>query len=187
IRGGSTPSPVITIGSEQIQQEGFSDLGEVIRSVPQNFSGGQNPGVAGVSSGSNSNQNITGGSGIDLRGLGPDATLTLLNGRRMSYGGFSQAVDISAIPVEAVERIEIVPDGASAVYGSDAVGGVTNVTTPARCTGLRRYGRAAIFVVACSACISRWERPSNCIWTRSGTTGIATRPWRIPAFTTPTT
>ena len=46
IRGGTTPSPVITIGSEQIQQEGFADLGQVIRSVPQNFNGGQNPGVA---------------------------------------------------------------------------------------------------------------------------------------------
>src|SRR5574337_1192530 len=51
IRGGSTPSPVITIGSEQIQQEGFTDLGQVIRSVPQNFSGGQNPGLVGITSG----------------------------------------------------------------------------------------------------------------------------------------
>src|SRR6185312_6983341 len=65
IRGGSTPSPVITIGSEQIRQEGFTDLGEVIRSVPQNFSGGQNPGVtAGAIQGSPDNQNVTGGSGL---------------------------------------------------------------------------------------------------------------------------
>ena len=145
IRGGSTPSPVITIGSEQMQQEGFSDLGEVIRSVPQNFNGGQNPGVAGVSSGPNYNQNITGGSGINLRGLGPDATLTLLNGHRMSYGGFSQAVDISAIPIEAVQRIEIVPDGASAIYGSDAVGGVANVILKRDFNGVTvgaRYGGA---------------------------------------------
>jgi len=146
IRGGSTPSPVITIGSEQIQQEGFADLGEVIRSVPQNFSGGQNPGVAaGASQGSPGNQNITGGSGINLRGLGPDATLTLLDGRRMSYGGFSQAVDISAIPVEAVDRIEIVPDGASAIYGSDAVGGVANVVLKRDFDGVTvggRYGGA---------------------------------------------
>lgn len=129
IRGGSTPSPVITIGSEQIQQEGFTDLGEVIRSVPQNFSGGQNPGVltGNLAGAGNANQNMTGGSSLNLRGLGADATLTLLNGRRMAYGGFTQAVDISAIPVEAVERIEIVPDGASAIYGSDAVGGVGNV------------------------------------------------------------
>ncbi len=129
IRGGTTPSPVITIGSEKIREEGFTDLGEVIRSVPQNFSGGQNPGVlmGNVTGGGLANQNITGGSGLNLRGLGPDASLTLLNGRRMSYGGFVQAVDISAIPVEAVERLEIVPDGASAIYGSDAVGGVANV------------------------------------------------------------
>jgi len=129
IRGGSTPSPVITIGSEQIQEEGFTDLGEVIRSVPQNFSGGQNPGVltGNLAGAGNANQNMTGGSSLNLRGLGADATLTLLNGRRLAYGGFTQAVDISAIPVEAVERIEIVPDGASAIYGSDAVGGVGNV------------------------------------------------------------
>src|SRR3546814_18507132 len=46
IRGGTSPSPVIKIGSERIQEEGFTDLGEVIRSVPQNFAGGQNPGVS---------------------------------------------------------------------------------------------------------------------------------------------
>ena len=129
IRGGDTPSPVITIGSEQIQQEGFTDLGQVIRSVPQNFSGGQNPGVlsGNLAGAGNANQNMTGGSSLNLRGLGADATLTLLNGRRMAYGGFTQAVDIAAIPVAAVDRIEIVADGASAIYGSDAVGGVGNV------------------------------------------------------------
>src|SRR5690242_4351606 len=144
IRGGTTPSPVITIGSEQIQQEGFTDLGEVIRSVPQNFSGGQNPGVIGAVSGVG-NQNVTGGSALNLRGLGADASLTLLNGRRLAYGGFSQAVDISAIPVEAVERMEIVPDGASAVYGSDAVGGVANVILKPDYDGVAlgaRYGGA---------------------------------------------
>lgn len=129
IRGGTTPSPVITIGAAQIREEGFADLGEVIRSIPQNFSGGQNPGVlsGNLQGAGNVNQNLTGGSSLNLRGLGPDATLTLLDGRRMSYDGFSQAVDISAIPVEAVARVEIVPDGASAIYGSDAVGGVGNV------------------------------------------------------------
>ena len=147
IRGGSTPSPVITIGSEQIQQEGFADLGEVIRSVPQNFSGGQNPGVSsgGFSGAGLANQNVTGGSSLNLRGLGPDATLTLLNGHRMAYSGFTQAVDISAIPVEAVERIEIVADGASAIYGSDAVGGVGNVILKRDFDGVTastRYGRA---------------------------------------------
>ncbi len=144
IRGGSSPSPVITIGSEQIRQEGFTDLGEVIRSVPQNFNGGQNPGVIGAASGIG-NQNLTGGSALNLRGLGADASLTLLNGRRLAYDGFSQAVDISAIPVEAVERLEIVPDGASAIYGSDAVGGVANVILKSDYDGVTlgtRYGGA---------------------------------------------
>lgn len=147
IRGGTTPSPVITIGAEDIQQEGFSDLGEVIRSVSQNFTGGQNPGVfsLNLAGGGIQNQNLTGGSTLNLRGLGPDATLTLLNGRRMAYGGFSQAVDISAIPVEAVERVEIVADGASAIYGSDAVGGVGNVILKPDFDGITlgtRYGGA---------------------------------------------
>lgn len=149
IRGGTSASPVITIGSEDIREQGFADLGEVARSVPQNFGGGQNPGVAGgAASGAAgiANQNISGGSSLNLRGLGPDATLTLLNGRRMSYDGFFQAVDISAIPVEAVERIEILPDGASAVYGSDAVGGVGNVILQRDYDGVAvgaRYGEAS--------------------------------------------
>jgi len=147
IRGGSTPSPVITIGSERIREEGFSDLGEVIRSVTQNFSGGQNPEIPGgnMLGGGLANQNVTGGSGLNLRGLGPDASLTLLNGRRMAYGGFWNAVDISAIPVDAVERIEIVADGASAIYGSDAVGGVGNVILKREFDGVAlgaRYGKA---------------------------------------------
>jgi outer membrane receptor protein involved in Fe transport len=128
IRGGVTASPTLSIDSVQMHQEGFTDLGEVIRSIPQNFSGGQNPGVtAGASAGGIANQNITGSSALNLRGLGPDATLTLLNGHRLSYDGAVQAVDISAIPIEAVERVEIIPDGASAIYGSDAVAGVANV------------------------------------------------------------
>jgi len=144
IRGGVTASPTITIGAQQIQDEGFSDLGEVIRSVPQNFNGGQNPGVTGAASGIG-NQDLTGGSALNLRGLGADATLTLLNGRRLAYDGFTQAVDISAIPVEAVERLEIVPDGASAIYGSDAVAGVANVILKPSFDGVTlgaRYGVA---------------------------------------------
>ncbi|MEJ1963057.1 MAG: TonB-dependent receptor [Gammaproteobacteria bacterium] len=145
IRGAVTPSPLITIDAQQIREEGFTDLGEVIRSVPQNFNGGQNPGVIDAEATNPANSNVTGGSSLNLRGLGTDATLTLLNGQRMSYGGFYPAVDISAIPVEAVERIEIVADGASAIYGSDAVGGVGNVILKRDFEGVTlnaRYGNA---------------------------------------------
>jgi outer membrane receptor protein involved in Fe transport len=146
IRGAVNASETITIDAKTIKEEGFADLGEAIRSIPQNFSGGQNPGVTrGASSAGTGNGNVSGGSALNLRGLGPDASLTLLNGRRLVYDGFTQGVDINAIPVEAVDRIEIVPDGASAIYGSDAVGGVANVILKRDFDGLTigaRYGGA---------------------------------------------
>jgi outer membrane receptor protein involved in Fe transport len=126
IRGVPPSSPTIVISQQQMREAGQSDLGDVARSIPLNFNGGQNPGV-GQEAGGVNNQNFNSGSAINLRGLGPDATLTLLNGRRLSYDAFTQAVDISAIPMAAVESIQIVADGASALYGSDAVGGVANI------------------------------------------------------------
>jgi outer membrane receptor protein involved in Fe transport len=126
IRGGKIASPVITIGREEARDRGQATLGEIVRSIPQSFGGGQNPGIgfnvptaSGVDSG--------GASSINLRGLGSDATLTLLDGHRLAYGGTRQSVDVSTIPLGALERIEIVADGASALYGSDAVGGVANI------------------------------------------------------------
>ncbi|GAD58274.1 tonB-dependent receptor [Brevundimonas abyssalis TAR-001] len=126
IRGAPVAAPVISIDQTEMRNAGQTDLGQVIRSIPQNHVGGQNPGI-----GSGGEQlgtgDFNGTSQINLRGLGPAATLTLLNGRRLSYGGASQGVDISAIPLAAVERIQIVADGSSALYGSDAVAGVANV------------------------------------------------------------
>lgn len=63
---------------------------------------------------------------IDLRGLGVGTTLTLLNGHRMALSRSGQAVDVSFIPLNAIERVEVLTDGASAIYGSDAIGGVVN-------------------------------------------------------------
>ncbi|MBX7481680.1 TonB-dependent receptor plug domain-containing protein [Qipengyuania qiaonensis] len=124
IRGAPLVGEVTSIDRETIVEAGQIDLGEAIRALPQNFAGGQNPGVG---LGSGINQNINSTSAANLRGLGPDATLTLLNGHRLPYDSAYQAIDISAIPLAAVDRIEVVPDGASALYGSDAVGGVINV------------------------------------------------------------
>lgn len=147
IRGGITASPTITIGQADFQQQGFTDLGQVIRDIPQNYRGGQNPGVFPSPGGGDiTNQDISGGSALDLRGLGPDATLTLLNGHRLAYEGFAQAVDIGAIPIAAVDRLEVVPDGASAIYGSDAVAGVANVVLKRDFEGVTlgtRYGSTA--------------------------------------------
>ena len=126
IKGANIAAPVIEVSQKEMRRSGQNDLGEVIRSLPQSFSGGQNPSVAPGNVGI-ANQNLSGGSTANLRGLGGDATLTLLNGHRLSYGSAVQAVDISAIPVSVVSRMEVIPDGASAIYGSDAVGGVVNI------------------------------------------------------------
>lgn len=142
IKGSPVASRVLQVRREEIIEGGHADLGSAMRALPQNFSGGQNPGVAaGASAGGLGNQNITGGSQVNLRGLGGDATLTLLDGNRMSYGGFSQGVDISAIPLDAIERIDVVPDGASAIYGSDAVAGVVNVVLRKPFDGLSARAR----------------------------------------------
>jgi iron complex outermembrane receptor protein len=126
IRNAAIASPVLRIDNQQMREAGQRDLGEVIRDIPSNYTGGQSPG-ARFQAGTTANTNSSGSSALNLRGLGPDATLTLLNGRRLPYDGTAQAIDVSAIPIDAVREIQIVPDGASALYGSDAVAGVANV------------------------------------------------------------
>lgn len=109
----------------QIEQSGYATIQDFISALPQNFQGGgafEDP-----SQGNLANSNAIGGSSVNLRGLGSDSTLVLVNGRRPPSSGLeANFTDISTIPQTAVERIEILPDGASALYGSDAVGGVIN-------------------------------------------------------------
>lgn len=126
IRGAPVASPVISIGQEQIRDAGQATLADVVRSLPQSFSGGQNPGV-GNNVPAGNGVDVGGAASINLRGIGSDATLTLLNGHRLSYSASRQAIDVSSIPLGAIDRIEIVPDGASSLYGSDAVAGVANI------------------------------------------------------------
>lgn len=141
IRGAQAYAPVTTLDRRTLRAEGQTDLGEAIReTVPQNFGGGQSP-VIGLGAEDFGSDNVTSGSAINLRGLGPDATLTLLNGRRFAYDGIAEGVDVSAIPLAAVDRVEIVADGASAIYGSDAVAGVANVVLRRDFSGLETAAR----------------------------------------------
>ena len=139
IRGALPSSPVTTVTQEEVRNAGHNDLGEVIRSLPQNFAGGQNPTLT-IGAGPNSN-NISSASALNLRGLGPDATLTLLNGHRLPYDSASQGIDISSIPIAAIERIEVMTDGGSALYGSDAVGGVANIILKRSFAGVNTSAR----------------------------------------------
>ncbi len=128
IRGVTNPaSPVISFDREDILSSGLANLGDFVQTIPQNFSGGFTDGTANVPGAPGDNGNVEAGTGIDLRGLGADSTLILVNGRRLAPAGIGRFTDVSTIPASAIERIEIVLDGASAIYGSDAVGGVVNI------------------------------------------------------------
>ncbi len=126
IRGAATASPVLSYELENVRKQGISDMRALATIIPQNFTGGQNPSVAAGAENVGS-QNGNSSTQLNLRGLGSDATLTLLNGHRLVYDLNTQGVDLSSIPFAAIERVEIMPDSASALYGSDAVGGVANV------------------------------------------------------------
>lgn len=126
IRGaGSAAAPLHVYSRRDIEQSGAFSIQDFARTLPYNldFSESTGAGFAGPASG------VGGaGAGVNLRGLGEDATLTLINGRRVAFGGGGGGfVDISLIPVDAVKRISIVSDGASAIYGADAVAGVVNI------------------------------------------------------------
>jgi iron complex outermembrane recepter protein len=125
VGGAPVGSQLLTVTDVDIQNSGYSTIGDVIRSLPQAFGGGINPGVLGTSQ-VNSAQNVDSASTVNLRGLGSDSTLTLIDGHRLAANGFTSAADISSIPLSALERVEILADSASAIYGSDAVAGVAN-------------------------------------------------------------
>jgi iron complex outermembrane recepter protein len=120
-------SPVIVIDRDQIDRSGYSSTQDLFRSLPQNFSSGDASEDGRFGTNPNSGINTEIASGINLRGLGVSSTLVLLNGHRLAPSAFGTIVDVSLIPLSAIDRIEILTDGASAIYGSDAVGGVVNI------------------------------------------------------------
>ena len=124
-------SPAIVIDRDSIDARGFTTAEDIIASIPQNFSTinrargiSQPVGGDGIPVGSFGQ----GEAAADLRGLGSNATLVLINGRRsVGSAGFNGTqVNLSKIPAAAIERVEVLLDGASATYGSDALGGVIN-------------------------------------------------------------
>jgi iron complex outermembrane receptor protein len=140
-----TSSAVQTVTREEIERSGKTSVAELLQTLAVD-----NQGSVPTSFGSGF---ASGASGISLRGLGAASTLVLVNGRRIApYGladdGQKVFADLNMIPLEAVERIEVLKDGASSIYGSDAIAGVVNVilrkdfkgTTVKASTGQSRYG-----------------------------------------------
>ncbi len=118
------PSPIVMITADDLANRGYNTVLEAVNDLPQNAGGGFDQ------------QNTFGftpsASAVDIRGFGVGRSLVLIDGRRvpifpLASGGTTNFVDLSSIPAGAVERIEVLTDGASAIYGSDAVSGVVNV------------------------------------------------------------
>ncbi len=130
IKGRTPIAPITKITREDIEKQGFTDLGQVLRSIPGNFGGGINPDtyVSNVPNDA-AQSNRIGASSPNLLGLGSGATLTLVNGHRLPVAGAGISVDLALIPLVAVDRVDVLADGASAIYGTDAVAGVVNVIT----------------------------------------------------------
>jgi iron complex outermembrane receptor protein len=108
------------------ERGGFQTVGDALRSLPQNFPGGFSPTVHSAG-GSQNTPTQSAASSANLHGMGSASTLTLLNGQRLPPAEGSGGVDVTLIPISAVDRIEVKTGGASAVYGSDAVAGVVNI------------------------------------------------------------
>jgi iron complex outermembrane receptor protein len=125
VRPADRPQPVVVVGQQDIQADQRISLGEVMRDMPQ---------VTGVNTNGTSGsvlRSATGSNSINIRGLGDRSTLVLLNGQRQTIdGNAASVVDINALtPAIMVERVEMVLDGSSALYGSDAVAAVVNFVT----------------------------------------------------------
>lgn len=119
-------SPMTTVTGADMRRSGLPDIASAINALPQVFSGGNNPDVV-VAGGVNGGASNLDTSTANLRGIGGGATLTLINGHRLAGSGTLMSVDLSSVPTAAVKRVDIETDGASAIYGSDAVAGVVNI------------------------------------------------------------
>ena len=121
--------PITVIDKSEIDAQGITSAEQLLQQLNIATNGSDSL-AANNSIASGEGRGNNGVSGANLRGQGADATLVLLNGRRVSAHGLAgQVVDLNSIPFQAIERVEVLRDGASAVYGTDAIGGVINFIT----------------------------------------------------------
>jgi len=127
-------SPVFVIQREEIERTGLTSVGELLQDLP----------IAGSALNTQFNNGGNGETRLDLRNLGSNRLLVLLNGRRLATG-LTGRVDLNNIPVAVIKRIEILKDGASAIYGSDAISGVVNIITRDDFEGLQANAQIGQF------------------------------------------
>lgn len=134
IRGHANPgAQVYTITSEDIEQQGFTTTDDVFRSIPQVSGRGS---MAAMDVNEQVPSGSVGHSSVDLGGFGAKSTLVLINGRRTASSSimYGDSVNVATIPTSAIERVEVLPTAAAAIYGADAVGGVVNIVLKKRAT-----------------------------------------------------
>lgn len=127
IRGHQNPSArVVSIDREEMLKQGLATTDDIFRSITQVFSRGA---TAATDTNDQAPSGSTGHSSVDIGGFGSKATLVLINGRRTASSSimYGDSVNLGAIPASAIERVEVLPAGAAAIYGADAVGGVVNI------------------------------------------------------------
>lgn len=124
-------SPVTVLTNEALQTSGITDIGDLLQSIPS---------MSGSPIGTTTNNGGNGGVFVDLRGMGVDRTLTLVNGMRTVDGG-----DYQTIPQNMIERVEVLKDGGASTYGADAVAGVVNIITRSSFDGVEVNAQTADF------------------------------------------
>ncbi|MCW2406515.1 iron complex outermembrane receptor protein [Sphingobium sp. B1D7B] len=132
-------STVTTLGRAEMEASSAVTVDRMIKEIPQVFDLGVSENSRGQSGGSG---NITYGNSVNLRGIGPYATLVMIDGHRVTNN--SRSIDPSVLPSLGVERVEVVADGASAIYGSDAVAGVVNLIPRRSLDGGEVFARSGI-------------------------------------------
>jgi iron complex outermembrane receptor protein len=122
-----SPSPLTVVDKEKLEGAGVTNVGDVLQKIP----------AQGNALNAQNNNGGNGSTRIDLRSLTPARTLVLLNGRRVVPSGLGAdtSVDFGTIPLAMIERVEVLKDGASAIYGSDAIAGVVNIITRSNMNG----------------------------------------------------
>lgn len=124
---GGLASPVTMLDRDALDRRGFATAAEALTDLPQNYAGAATP-LVQLAGTDRAGSNSVYATGVNLRGLGATSTLLLVNGRRLAGTGLrGDFGDVSALPSGAVERVDVLLDGASALYGADAVAGVVNV------------------------------------------------------------
>lgn len=160
IRGSAldAPSPVTTVDRTTMEAQGAAQVWDVIKNLEINSGSFSNEGAGEGNA-------LSGTANVNLRNLGENSTLTLINGKRQVSAATTtrsggEFVDINTIPLVMVERVEVLTDGGSALYGSDAVAGVVNVIMRTEFEGLEIYGD----VQAMDSALSKQDQTVSAIW-----------------------